>query len=225
MNQAIEYSQVEQAFLHVGSRRKNITAYLIVVRQGIALVRLGKHEYTLTAGTGFWVPFECLHALTVLPGCHYDKVQFSARLHQPLCGQAGFIRLSPLLLALLDELRRAHVSPQSNDSPENRLLAVVADQAALFKPTTERLCPALPAKLQSVLSELLEGQTTASSEQLASVETILGISISELTACLLIREAQKLSRSGRKAEQIAQDLKCQLDHLQTLAQTLTGREF
>ncbi|MCM0148972.1 AraC family ligand binding domain-containing protein [Photobacterium galatheae] len=225
MNQAIEYSQVEQAHLYVGSRRKNVTAYLIFIRQGIALIRLGKHEYTLTQGTGFWLPFDCLHALTVLPGCRFDKVQFSSRLHQPLCEQAGFITISPLLLALLDELRHTHASPQSNDSPENHLLAVVADQAVQFSPSTRQQCPALPSTLQSVLGEQLQGRTTIASEQVAPVETALGISIKELTACLLIREAQKLSRSGRKAEQIAKDLKCQLDHLQTLAQTLIGREF
>ncbi len=45
MKQAIEFSHNIQNFLHVGSRRKSHTSYMIVVKDGSALVRLGKQEF------------------------------------------------------------------------------------------------------------------------------------------------------------------------------------
>jgi len=225
MNQAIEYTKVEQSLLAVGSRRKNVTAYLITVNTGVALLRLGKHEFVLTTGHGFWVPFECLHALTVLPGCHYHMIHFSARLQQPLCQQAGFVTLTPLLNALLHELSQTKEQSQTNHSPTGRILAVIVDQAAKFSPTTQQLCPALSAKQQSVLKKLLDRQSPAADEHLSAVEAVLGMSIHELEACLIVREAIRLSRSGRNAAQIASELECQLDHLQALGQTLADYQF
>lgn len=225
MNQAIEYTKVEQSLLAVGPRRKNVTAYLITVNAGVALLRLGKQEFTLTAGSGFWVPFECLHALTVLPGCRYDIIHFSARLQQPLCQQAGFVTVTPLLNALLQELSQTQEQSQTNHSPIGRILAVIVDQTAKFSPATQQLCPALTGKQQSVLRNLLQRQSPGSDEDLSSIEAILGMSVRELEACLIVREAIRLSRSGRNAEQVASELECQLDHLQALGQTLANYQF
>ncbi|MDO6706992.1 AraC family ligand binding domain-containing protein [Photobacterium sp. 1_MG-2023] len=226
MNQAIEYTQHEPSQLFVGARKKNVTAYLIAIQHGVALLRLGKHEFALTQGTGFWLPFDCLHALTVLPGCRYHRIDFSARLTLPYPEQAGFITVSPLLQALLDELNRLSRLPvQSKHSSESRVLAVVADQLTVFKPSTQQICPALTRQQQSSLAALLESTQPPSKDSLSAIESVLGISANELEACLLVREALKLSRSGRKAEQIAKTLHCQLDHLQALGQTLTGKQF
>ncbi|NAW67401.1 AraC family ligand binding domain-containing protein [Photobacterium halotolerans] len=225
MNQAIEYTKVEQSLLAVGARRKNVTAYLITVNTGAALLRLGKHEFVLTAGSGFWVPFECLHALTVLPGCCYNMINFSARLQQPLCQQAGFVTVTPLLNALLQELNQTQEQSQTNHSPAGRILAVIVDQTAKFSPVTQQICPALPGKLQSVLKKLLERQSPASDDGFSSIEAILGMSVRELEACLIVREAIRLSRSGRNAEQVASELEYQLDHLQALGQTLADYQF
>ena len=54
------------------------------------LIRLGKQEHMITKGHGFWTPFDCLHAITVLPGATFYKVAFSVRMTQPLCTDAGF---------------------------------------------------------------------------------------------------------------------------------------
>lgn len=224
MKQAIEFSHSIQNYLHVGSRRKSHTSYMIVVSEGSALIRLGKQEFLVAKGNGFWIPFDCLHALTVLPGTKYDKVEFSARLTTPVCRDAGFFKVTPLLSALLYELRedtKQHRCSEQNQTTTN-LLRVIADQAAKLKVKTHSLCPSLPADFDLQLSRMIKGDKVTDRAAIDAISKVTGVSSNEFEACITMREALKLSRSGRKLNQIADTLHVPAESISALAMPILG---
>lgn len=227
MKQAIEFSHNVQNYLHVGSRRKSHTSYMIVVTEGSALVRLGKQEFLVTKGTGFWLPFDCLHALTVLPGTQYDKVEFSTRLTTPVCKEAGFFTVTSLMTALLKELRyeAKKSSPLCLNEPAGNLMRVMADQVATLKVKTNSLCPALLNDYNPHLSKMLNGDKVTDKSALGAISELIGFSTNEFEACIVMREALKLSRSGRKLEQIANTLKTSPEAISALAKPILGQEL
>ncbi|OBU15528.1 AraC family ligand binding domain-containing protein [Photobacterium aquimaris] len=225
MKQAIEFSQNEHPFLFVGSRRKSHNAYFIVVTSGSILMRLGKHEHLVSKGHGFWVPFDCLHALTVLPGTCFFKVAFSIRLQQPLCRDAGFFVVSPLLDALLVELTKQPTEKHDWNGVEGRLLKVIADQISNLSASTQSLSPAINKQYHNALALLLNGNKVTEQTAVQAIEPILGMTIKEFESCITIREALKLIRSGRKLPQIAAQLNTSEMLLDALAMPILGKPF
>ncbi|SMY16059.1 AraC family ligand binding domain-containing protein [Photobacterium aquimaris] len=225
MKQAIEFSQNEHPFLFVGSRRKSHNAYFIVVTSGSILMRLGKHEHLVSKGHGFWVPFDCLHALTVLPGTCFFKVAFSIRLQQPLCRDAGFFVVSPLLDALLVELTKQPTEKHDWNGVEGRLLKVIADQISNLSASTQSLSPAINKQYHNALALLLNGNKVTEQAAVQAIEPILGMTIKEFESCITIREALKLIRSGRKLPQIAAQLNTSEVLLEALAMPILGKPF
>ncbi|MCP4956692.1 MAG: hypothetical protein GY919_13935 [Photobacterium aquimaris] len=225
MKQAIEFSQNEHPFLFVGSRRKSHNAYFIVVTSGSILMRLGKHEHLVSKGHGFWVPFDCLHALTVLPGTCFFKVAFSIRLQQPLCRDAGFFVVSPLLDALLVELTKQPTEKHDWNGVEGRLLKVIADQISNLSASTQSLSPAINKQYHNALALLLNGNKVTEQTAVQAIEPILGMTIKEFESCITIREALKLIRSGRKLPQIAAQLNTSEMLLEALAMPILGKPF
>lgn len=227
MKQAIEFSNNIQNYLYVGPRRKSHISYMIVVTQGSALIRLGKQEYMVTKGTGFWIPFDCLHALTVLPGTQYVKVAFSSRLTTPVCKEAGFFKVTPLISAVLEELQfeAGHSEELSLDGPAGNLLRVIADQAAKLKVKTNLLCPSLHHSYTAVLSQMLKGDKVTDKPALEAICDAIGFSSSEFEACIIMREAVKLSRSGRKLKQIAETLNTTQETISALAKPILGQSL
>lgn len=221
MKQAIEFSHTLQRFLHVGARRKSHISYMIVVHEGAALIRLGKQEFLVSKGKGFWIPFNCLHALTVLPSTRYDTIAFSARLTTPLCQEAGFFTVNPLIKALLGELQ-CHQNKQttlSTPAVEKNLLNVMADQVATLAVHTNTISPGLSQTETDQLTRLMKGDKLTEPSVL---EAHLGCSVNEFEACLTMREALRLSRSGRKLDQIAEALNVPAQTLVALAQPILG---
>lgn len=225
MKQAIEFSQNEHPFLFVGSRRKSHNAYFIVVTNGSILMRLGKHEHLVSKGHGFWVPFDCLHALTVLPGTCFFKVAFSIRLQQPLCRDAGFFVVSPLLDALLVELTKQPAEKHDWNGVEGRLLKVIADQISNLSASTQSLSPAINKQYHNALALLLNGNKVTEQAAVQAIEPIVGMTIKEFESCITIREALKLMRSGRKLPQIAAQLNTSEVLLEALAMPILGKSF
>ncbi|UXI04088.1 AraC family ligand binding domain-containing protein [Photobacterium sp. TY1-4] len=228
MKQAIEFSHTLQQFLHVGSRRKSHISYMIVVREGAALFRLGHQEFLVPKGQGFWIPFNCLHALTVLPGTRYDTISFSSRLTIPLCREAGFFTVSPLLRALLDELQchQGHSTTLTQaESVEKNLLNVIADQVTTLQVRTEEICPGLNPAQAAQLAQLFKGEKITPTAMLEALPTYLGCTVNEFEACLTMREALRLTRSGRKLEEIAQTLQTSHQALNALALPILGHHF
>ncbi|KLV03317.1 hypothetical protein ABT56_19500 [Photobacterium aquae] len=228
MKQAIDFSHIQQTFLDVGSRRKSQCSYMLLVTKGCAFIRLGKNEFAVKAGGGFYIPFDCLHAVTVLPGSEYYKVSFSARLlaaanHQPqLCRDAGYFNATPLITAVCSEL--ATLARKGNElamaGKTGNLLRVLADQIYGMKVHTKSTSPGLAKHDEEKLAKLLSGDTIT---DIDSVCEYLGFTHNELVSCLLMREAIKLSRSGRKAGQIAQSLNTPVELLSAMAEPILGK--
>ena len=227
MKQAIEFSHNAQNYLFVGPRRKSHICYMIVVTEGSALVRLGKQEYLVSKGNGFWIPFDCLHALTILPGTQFDKVAFSSRLTTPLCKEAGFFAVTPLISAVLGELRNQakQNAEMSLNNPAGNLLRVIADQATRLQVTTNSISPSLNNIYRSALTQLLKGDRVTDKAALSAISELIGFSATEFEACITMREALKLSRSGRKLNQIADTLNTSQETISALSLPILGQSL
>ncbi|PSW05361.1 response regulator transcription factor [Photobacterium lipolyticum] len=234
MKQAIEFTKNDQTYLYVGPRRKSNTSYMIVVTKGSALIRLGKQEFLITQGTGFWIPFDCLHALTILPGSQFYKVEISTRVtaseknedkFSSLCKEAGFFKVTPLLSSVLVELANSPESKQNWKDPYGRLLRVIGDQAMQLKVSSKFASPHLAKDYHDSLSTLLAGKKVIDSAAQTELAKLLDVTVHEFETCIMLREALKLSRSGRKLPQIAEQLHTSVDTLKALAQPITGESF
>ncbi|HIF9188558.1 AraC family ligand binding domain-containing protein [Photobacterium damselae] len=223
MKHAIEFTHHNHPFLHVGSRKKSTHSFFIVVEKGAVLVRLGKNEHLVSAGTGFWLPFDCLHALTALPGTNYYQVDFSIRLTTAVCSHAGFFKVTPLIAALLDELSQTASDQHQWDGPEGRILKVLADKAAQLKVSTKTLSPALAERHHSALTLILNGSKITENSDIKAIESVFNQSVKELESCMVMREAIRLQRSGRKLAQIATELSVPETLLNTLALPILGK--
>ncbi|MBY5948287.1 AraC family ligand binding domain-containing protein [Photobacterium rosenbergii] len=224
MKQAIDYSLHQHSFLDVGSRRKSHTAYMLIMTSGCAFIRLGKAEYTVTAGNGFFIPFDCLHAVTIMPGSTYNKVEFSQRLTTPICREAGFFRMTPLISAVSTELNKWLKLDKeiSLEGESGNLLRVLADQVAKLKVNSKSTSPALSGHHQLCLASLLKGDKVTDNKAIEEIANYTGFSVKEIESCVLMREALKLSRSGRKIPQIAESLNTTPELLSSLAIPVLG---
>lgn len=225
MKQAIEFSNNEHPFLFVGSRKKSQSSYFIVVTNGCVLIRLGKQEHMITKGHGFWIPFDCLHAITVLPGAVFYKVSFSVRMTQPLCTDAGFFVVSSLVRAVLDELAKTPVQEHKWDGAEGRLLKVIADQVEKLSVSTQSLCPAINKQHHNSLALMLTGNKITEKTAITNVESVMNMTVKECEACILMREVLKLSRSGRKLPQIAAQLNTTEQMVEALSLPILGESL
>lgn len=225
MKQAIEYSLHQHTFLDVGSRKKSHTAYMLIMTSGCVFIRLGKAEYTVTAGNGFFIPFDCLHAVTMMPGSTYNKVEFSPRLTMAVCREAGFFRITPLISALSKELNKwLKMNKEITlEGETGNLLKVLADQVAKLKVNSKSTSPALSGHHQLCLTSLLKGDKVTDIEALEGITTYTGFSAKEIESCVLMREALKLSRSGRKLPQIAEALNTSPEIISSLALPVLGK--
>ncbi|KHT64728.1 hypothetical protein RJ45_04885 [Photobacterium gaetbulicola] len=225
MKQAIDYSLHQHTFLDVGSRKKSHTAYMLIMTSGCAFIRLGKAEYTVTAGSGFFIPFDCLHAVTIMPGSSYSKVEFSPRLTMTICREAGFFRLTPLISAVAKELGKLLKlgNDITLDGESGNLLRVLADQVAKLKVNSKSTSPSLNGHHQLCLSSLLKGDKVTDNKAIEEITAFTGFSLKEIESCVLMREAIKLSRSGRKIEQIAETLNTSPEMIASLAVPVLGQ--
>ncbi|MGR5142364.1 hypothetical protein ACQKPX_11865 [Photobacterium sp. DNB23_23_1] len=225
MKQAIEYSLHQHTFLDVGSRKKSHTAYMLIMTSGCAFIRLGKAEYTVTAGNGFFIPFDCLHAVTMMPGSTCSKVEFSPRLTMAICREAGFVRMTPLINALSKELNKwLNMGNEITlEGESGNLLRVLADQVAKLKVNSKSTSPGLSGHQQLSLTSLLKGDKVTDSKALKEISTYTGFSAKEIESCVLMREVLKLSRSGRKISQIAEALNTSPEIISSLALPVLGK--
>lgn len=227
MKQAIDYSLHQHTFLDVGSRKKSHTAYMLIISSGCAFIRLGKAEYTVTAGSGFFIPFDCLHAVTIMPGSTYSKVEFSPRLTMPICREAGYFKMTPLISAVSKELSKWLKMDKelSLEGESGNLLRVLADQVAKLKVNAKSTSPSLSGHHQLCLNALLKGDKVTDDKALTEISSYTGFSVKEIESCVLMREALKLSRSGRKIPQIAETLNVSPEIITSLAMPVLGQSL
>ncbi|NVC63192.1 AraC family transcriptional regulator [Vibrio sp. 05-20-BW147] len=201
MNYAIEFKRETFSHLTAMARKRSLKHKWLLVRSGLALIKMGKHEFGLETGQSFWIPQNSLCSLTLLPGSTLDGCSISLRVGERFPQSAGYITLSPLALALFDELPK---HPARSDA-QLEILAVLKREALQLKPVFEH----------TPLSDKLSGWTP-NSEALDR----------ELHLALLAREAQKRALSGGKKAQIVEDFfdgneeQCDLICQMLLGQTL-----
>jgi hypothetical protein len=137
-------------------------------------------------GESFWLPFDALSAMTVVPNSTISCIQFSIRTRESLPHQGGYVEMTPLLIAGLDKLH----SPTISEQAQQRLLSVMQDElleASLHTDLSEE-----SKSINTYLSALTENKTTS------------GYSVSpDMMMTLKVREADKMRKSGAKNDMIA----------------------
>ncbi|MDE1239327.1 hypothetical protein [Vibrio aestuarianus] len=182
MNYAIHFETLLQVNLVVTPRKKVIKHSLVRVTSGLALCKLGKHEYSIEAGQAFWIPLDCLCSLTFFPNTQIQRVDFSARLCVPFPHQAGYVTLSELSLAAIDKLNQC----KQNDEIYTHLLQVLKLEIAQLQPKIE---------LNRLSHDISTWQPHKESHLSAECQMVLRV-----------REAQKRKLSGTKISQIISEL-------------------
>lgn len=202
MHYAIQVDSATTDYLQLTARKKSLKHVLLLVEQGMVLLKLGKHEYAARAKQALWIPCQCLHALTIFPQTRLTRIEFSARLRHNFPLQAGFVAPGTLCRAVLARL--SETTPQM--TVYSHLLGVLTDEVLHFQP------------------ELHENKFTHLLKQWQAQypQPVEGIS-PEVHLILLLREAQKKMQSGVTAEHIAdQFFDGQLMQLHQLRQSLLG---
>lgn len=203
MHYAIQVDQFQTNYLHATARKKALKHRFLYVETGLTLFKLGKFEYVVSPHQGIWIPFNCLHALTFLPGTRSIHIDFSVRLTTRFPMHAGYVTLSPLCLTLLERLKIC-----SRDKVVfPHLVGVMKAEALDFHPTLPD-----PQSADQIL-QWHPDQTEPST----------GMS-QEMHLALLIREAEKRAQSGVKPAMIAAQLfQGQLEQYQQLRQIVLGK--
>ncbi|MGP8306024.1 AraC family transcriptional regulator [Vibrio sp. YIC-376] len=182
MNYAIEFHDANYPFLNVAARKKALKHSLLSVVEGLAIIKLGKQEYAIEPGQYFWIPQGCLSSLTFLPNTRVHRCDFSVRLSDNFSHQAGFVKPSALLNALMYKLPSA----ETRSDIQLDLLAVVKHEVLTVRPTLS----------SSALSKAIN---------LWKPECEVSIS-RELCLVLTLREARKMKLSGKKDTDIVEEL-------------------
>ncbi|QMV16359.1 cupin domain-containing protein [Vibrio spartinae] len=202
MHYAIQVDSATTDYLQITARKKSLKHVLLLVEQGMVLLKLGKHEYAATANQALWIPCQCLHALTIFPQTRLTRIEFSARLRHNFPPQAGFVPLSTLCRAVLARL--AETTPQMTVYPH--LLGVLTDEVLHFRPELR----------ENKFTHLLKQWQTQSPQPVEGISP-------EVHLILLLREAQKKMQSGVSANQVADQLfDGQRAQLHQLRQSLLG---
>lgn len=182
MNYAIEFHDANYPFLNVAARKKALKHSLLSVVEGLAIIKLGKHEYAIEPGQHFWIPQGCLSSLTFLPNTRVTRCDFSVRLADAFAQQAGYVKPSALLSALIEKL----VMTKARSRHQLDLLAVVKHEALTLKPMLT----------SSALTDSINKWKPGCDSQ---------VSI-ELCLVLTLREARKMKLSGKKQSDIVAKL-------------------
>ena len=182
MNYAIEFNSNRFPFLTVSTRKKALKHSLLSVSEGLAIVKLGKHEYAIEPGQYFWIPQGCLNSITCVPNTQILRCDFSLRLQEKFAQQAGFIKPSALLVALIEKMAEV----KSRSAQQLDLLTVVKHEVLTLKPMLN----------SSVLTDSINQWHPNCESQIAI----------DLCLILTLREAKKMKLSGKKQQVIVDTL-------------------
>ncbi|PJG60562.1 hypothetical protein [Aeromonas cavernicola] len=153
MHYAIEYHHDSSPYMAVGSRKRTSAGQLLRIIEGMALLRVGQHEWLLPAGSYFWLGAHTLAAFTPLANCRYDGVRCSLRMDQP--AHVGWVRPSALLTALLNSLQQWQ-RPQTWQGAYGQRLHLIADELMQCA-----IAPQGDEALQTHWQAFVSGHTTA----------------------------------------------------------------
>ncbi|MDD1792268.1 hypothetical protein L4D06_08780 [Enterovibrio makurazakiensis] len=204
MKQAIEFNHYHAKTMIIGARKKQPFASYVFVHKGSALIRLGKHELPLCTNQGFWLPMECLNAMTVLKGSEVSTLNFSVRSIASLPTQAGFVESSSLMKGIVEQLVQYQKRDQQQwDSPHGRLLRCARDYLSIVTPTDNK--SNVFRQLLGSLDALNNGHALNDTQR-DELKRALGISDDDIAIQLRVREWVRLHKSGRSFAKIAADV-------------------
>ncbi|MBD1573545.1 hypothetical protein HC725_09680 [Vibrio sp. S17_S38] len=126
MNYLTSHTRTQYPFLVSTARKKTTKHRLIYIEQGNIIVRLGKEEYIFTTGQTLWLPIDCLVAISYLPNTNVTEIEISIRSQRNYPYQAGLLRGSELINAIVNKLCHLHFSP--NDTALKALYSVFIDE-------------------------------------------------------------------------------------------------
>lgn len=187
MKSAITFHSKTYEQLFYTARKKKNYYELVYVNTGTALIRLGKWEYVVSAGEFFWLPFDSLTSITIVPNSQIAHIAFSIRTREDLPTQGGFVSQTSLLNALIEKLFTASL----NEQQEQRLLAVIQDELLLATFHTNVSKESM--QVNNYISVLSDQKTTNESNVISA----------EMALMLKVREADKMRKSGAKDVMIA----------------------
>ncbi|WP_017023651.1 hypothetical protein [Vibrio rumoiensis] len=152
---------------------------LIFVLDGHVSARVGKEEYVISSHDAFWLPLDCLTATTYFPNTHVLEVEISARSRSRYSYQAGYCAISPLTLALLQQLALQPFNPENNQ------------QSTWLK--------ALNFELETLKPQINTGENTLEKACKQSPNAM------SFQMVINVREALKARSSGAKREKVIAD--------------------
>ncbi|WBA10208.1 hypothetical protein [Salinivibrio kushneri] len=164
------------------------------------LVRLGKADIPVYAGQGFWLPFECLHALTITPDTRLHQLAVSPRTQHPLPERVGHVVLPPLLTAGLMELGTPTASVLTAQQ-SHHIQAVLLDQIMHLAPTQQ-----LDARTQALADCVAcaqTGQPPVSAAQHYQLQALTQLTIAQLQEYFTVRQLRAAIKSGKSRENAA----------------------
>ena len=186
MKNAFTFHSDTHSHLFYTARKKKNHYEFVSILTGAALIRLGKWEYLVLPGEGFWLPFDALSSITIVPNSSISTIKFSVRTRELLQSHGGYVEMSPLLLAGLQKLQSSNLT----ELAEQRLLRVMQDELLTASLHTELSVES--KSINSYLSSLTDAKDTVDCQ------------ISpDMMMALKVREADKMRKSGAKDEMIA----------------------
>lgn len=186
MKNAITFHLETHPHLFYTARKKKNHYEFVSVLTGAALIRLGKWEYLVLPGEAFWLPFDALSSITVVPNSSISTIKFSVRTRELLPTNGGYVEISPLLFAGIQKLQSSNLTEHA----EQRLLQVMQDELLTASLHTELSVES--KSINSYLASLTDAKDTADSQVSP-----------DMMMALKVREADKMRKSGAKDEMIA----------------------
>ncbi|WP_434361615.1 hypothetical protein NF212_24545 [Parasalinivibrio latis] len=206
MKQAIEFRCQQYDQLVTTARKRSISHQFIFVQSGMVLVRLGRSEFPVLANQGFWLSFDCLYSLTILPGSRVCQTEVSVRVQDHLPEHTGYVELSPFVIALVQELaiqQQAGNFKQRTDSRWSNLVKVLCDYAREFKPDLETKLTESLRSITSAVSTITSNGQLSPKEESALNST--GFQTAEVRTALQVREWIKSLKSGGNSKKLANE--------------------
>ncbi|SIO31536.1 hypothetical protein [Salinivibrio sp. ES.052] len=195
----------EHTLYHLSSltftpRKRRYTASLLYVEDGLVCVRLGKADIPVHSSQGFWLPFGCLHALTIPPNTRVHQLAISPRIKRDLPTPAGHVDLSPLLIASFVAL----CSPDyqaARSAQARRVQDVMLDQVSLLTPIQD--FDWQTKSLADCVARAQVGQPPANADQHHQLQTLTHLTMDDLHEYFTVRQLRAALKSGQTLQKAA----------------------
>jgi AraC-like DNA-binding protein len=186
--------------------------------RGVMEVEVQQHHYLVPPQCGLWLPPNVAHRGLNRHAVHFSSLYVSQELTTGLPRTVCALRVSPLLRALLDELRQQG-APVPHTAATSRLLQVALDQIGQARQAGSYLPSSDDALLAPVIEALMAdpGDTRTVAQWAATVHTTertlmrrahseLGMPLAQWRQRLRVVKAMPLLLAGETVENIAHDL-------------------